>query len=69
MELIGTPMDSIFNAKDTNKSVKLFCDQSTQFTFDLSADTRVSALLMIFLNSSTKTQLEIYKFESLVNLR
>ena len=30
MELIGTPMDSIFKSKETDKCVRLFYDQSTQ---------------------------------------
>ena len=32
MELIGTPMDSIFNAKETDKGGKDPYDQSLQFT-------------------------------------
>ena len=32
MELIDTPMDRIFNSKETDKGVKLFCDQSSHFT-------------------------------------
>ena len=33
MELIGTPMDSIFNSKETDKGGKFFYDQSSWFTF------------------------------------